>query len=85
MRSGWKGPVPEESRRGRQRCGHVVETLIQEIHDDRLRQLAAKQRAEEDYRREVADALSDGPITVLGRQTLEEVRGGSGSPKRLLT
>ena len=60
-----------------------IETLIKEIHDDRHRQLAAKQKAEEDYRREVADALSDGPITVLGRQTLEEVRERLGISKEI--
>lgn len=51
-----------------------IKTVIAEIDAERQREREKRQAAEEDYRREVAEALSDHRISPLERLTLEERR-----------
>lgn len=51
-----------------------IKTVIAEIDAERQREREKRTAAEEDYRREVAEALSDHRISQLERETLEEAR-----------
>jgi|GEM_PF-3138663 len=54
-------------------AGLKAERLMQEQRVEEERHLAA-QKAADDYRREVAEALSDGRITSIEKETLEDAR-----------
>ena len=51
-----------------------VRRLVTRIRKERADRLAEQQKAEEDYRREVAEALSDLHISEIERDTLEDAR-----------
>jgi hypothetical protein len=51
-----------------------IESVVEDINRERQRQIEEQEKAEEDYRREVAEALSDGHISDIGGQTLKDAR-----------
>ena len=51
-----------------------IQKLVEELERERVEEHEEQQRIEEDYRREVAEALADGHISELEEQTLEDER-----------